>query len=78
MIDQKKDVFVRLKDVDYSYQGNTVLKNVDISAERGKITAIMGPSGVGKTTILRLIGAQLAPDKGDIKVDGIPCSVWSP
>ena len=38
---------------------------------RGKITAILGPSGTGKTTILRLIGAQLTPDSGEIEFDGV-------
>jgi len=38
--------------------------------ERGKVTAIMGPSGTGKTTLLKLIGGQLKPDAGSIHVDG--------
>jgi len=38
--------------------------------ERGKVTAIMGPSGTGKTTLLKLIGGQLKPDKGTVFVDG--------
>ena len=37
---------------------------------RGKITAIMGPSGTGKTTLLKLIGGQLRPDQGEVVVDG--------
>ncbi|TDW59315.1 phospholipid/cholesterol/gamma-HCH transport system ATP-binding protein [Oceanimonas baumannii] len=37
---------------------------------RGKITAIMGPSGIGKTTLLRLIGGQIKPDSGDVLFDG--------
>ena len=41
--------------------------------ERGKITAIMGPSGTGKTTLLKLIGGQLQPNKGSVMVDG--CNV---
>lgn len=38
--------------------------------ERGKVTAIMGPSGTGKTTLLKLIGGQLKPDSGTVFVDG--------
>ena len=38
--------------------------------QRGKITAIMGPSGTGKTTLLKLIGGQLRPSTGSIEVDG--------
>lgn len=50
--------------------GKTVFQDVDIVIPRGKVTAIMGPSGTGKTTLLRLIGGQLAPTKGNIRVAG--------
>lgn len=50
--------------------GKVVFEDVDIAIQRGKITAIMGPSGTGKTTLLRLIGGQLKPSKGEIKVAG--------
>lgn len=50
--------------------GRTVFDGVNISIPRGKITAIMGPSGTGKTTLLRLIGGQLLPTSGDVKVAG--------
>jgi phospholipid/cholesterol/gamma-HCH transport system ATP-binding protein len=49
--------------------GKIVFQNVDITIPRGKITAIMGPSGTGKTTLLRLIAGQLAPSFGKIMVD---------
>ncbi len=45
---------------------------MDIEIPRGKITAIMGPSGTGKTTLVGLITGQLHPSSGDIRVDGIP------
>jgi phospholipid/cholesterol/gamma-HCH transport system ATP-binding protein len=47
-----------------------IFDGVDIDIQRGKITAIMGPSGTGKTTLLRLLGGQLRPDAGSIRVDG--------
>lgn len=50
--------------------GNVVFQDVDIVIPRGKVTAIMGPSGTGKTTLLRLIGGQLTPTKGKITVAG--------
>lgn len=50
--------------------GTVVFQDVDIVIPRGKVTAIMGPSGTGKTTLLRLIGGQLAPSAGTIKVGG--------
>lgn len=48
--------------------GKTVFKDVSITIPRGKITAIMGPSGTGKTTLLRLIGGQLMPSHGEVIV----------
>jgi len=50
--------------------GRTLFKSIDITIPRGKVTAIMGPSGTGKTTLLRLIGGQLLPSQGQILVDG--------
>lgn len=50
--------------------GKAVFQGVDLRIPRGKITAIMGPSGTGKTTLLRLIGAQLRPSGGQILLDG--------
>ncbi|NOY71305.1 MAG: ABC transporter ATP-binding protein [Gammaproteobacteria bacterium] len=46
-----------------------ILDGVDIQVPRGKITAIMGPSGTGKTTLLGLIGGQLQPDSGTVSVE---------
>ena len=50
--------------------GKTIFDDVDLDIPRGRITAIMGPSGTGKTTLIRHITGQLAPDAGAIRVDG--------
>ena len=50
------------------------LKNVDLDIPKGRVTAIMGPSGTGKTTLLRLIGGQLRPNSGKIEVETRPGS----
>lgn len=50
--------------------GKVIFQDVDIAIPRGKITAIMGPSGTGKTTLLRLIGGQLTPTSGTVRVAG--------
>lgn len=47
-----------------------IFDHVDLDIMRGKITAIMGPSGTGKTTLLRLIGGQLKPTAGTVQVEG--------
>lgn len=49
--------------------GKAVFQDVDIVIPKGKVTAIMGPSGTGKTTLLRLIGGQLTPTAGSILVE---------
>ena len=59
-----------LSGVDYSIGGKTVFRDLDIGIRRGAVTAIMGPSGTGKTTLLRLITGQLRPDSGTVVVDG--------
>jgi len=61
---------VEVKDVSFSRGDRTIYKNMSFSVPKGKITAIMGPSGIGKTTMLRLIGGQLKPDAGDILFEG--------
>lgn len=50
--------------------GKVVFQGVNLFIPRGKITAVMGPSGTGKTTLLRLIGGQLKPKRGRVLVDG--------
>ncbi|SEK45798.1 ATP-binding cassette domain-containing protein [Ectothiorhodospira marina] len=47
-----------------------IFDGVDITIPQGQVTAIMGPSGTGKTTLLRLIGGQLKPDRGQVLVEG--------
>lgn len=62
--------YISLRDVVFSRSGRRVLDGVTLDIPRGKITAIMGPSGTGKTTVLRLIGGQLRPDSGSISLGG--------
>lgn len=62
---------VEIRDLDYSRGPKEIFKSLNINVPRGKITAIMGPSGTGKTTLLRLMTRQLVPDRGHIEVDGI-------
>jgi phospholipid/cholesterol/gamma-HCH transport system ATP-binding protein len=50
--------------------GKVIFDGIDLDVTRGKITAIMGPSGTGKTTLLRHFTGQLPPDSGEIRVDG--------
>ncbi|MAZ44563.1 MAG: phospholipid ABC transporter ATP-binding protein MlaF [Legionellales bacterium] len=60
---------IEIKNVHFKRGSRVIFDGVDINIPKGKVTAIMGPSGTGKTTLLRLIGAQLEPDQGHVFVD---------
>jgi len=65
------DIAVSLRGVVYGYdRRRPILKGIDMTIPRGKLVAIMGSSGSGKTTILRLIGGQLRPQSGVVTVAG--------
>lgn len=61
---------VEIKNLSFSYSGNVIYDDISLNIKRGQITAILGPSGTGKTTLLRLIGGQLKPTQGSIIFDG--------
>lgn len=61
---------IEIRNLHFRYGDRWIFKNVDINIGRGKITAIMGPSGTGKTTLLRLIGGLLYPESGSITLHG--------
>lgn len=54
----------------FKREDRIIYQDMSLTIPRGKVTAIMGPSGIGKTTLLRLIGGQLKPDAGSIMVNG--------
>src|ERR1700690_3085982 len=61
---------VELANVMFAYDKRPVLSGITMTIPRGKLVAIMGGSGCGKTTILRLIGGQLKPQSGSVHVAG--------
>ena len=62
---------VEIKHVDFSYvEGKPILKDVSILAPKGKMTAVVGPTGSGKTTIMNLINRFYDVDSGSIEFDG--------
>lgn len=61
---------IKIRDLHFARGDRVIFDGVDIDIPRGKVTAIMGPSGTGKTTLLKLIGGQLQPARGSIEVDG--------
>ncbi len=61
---------VSINNLTFSRSGRKIFDDISLHVPKGKVTAIMGPSGIGKTTLLRLIGGQLLPEQGEIWFDG--------
>jgi phospholipid/cholesterol/gamma-HCH transport system ATP-binding protein len=72
-----RDPVIKIRDLVFRRGNRTILDGVNIDIPRGSLVAFMGPSGVGKTTILRLISGQLRPDEGVIEVNGQRVSAMS-
>ena len=64
------EFLVEIEGLHFAYGGRVVLKGINLRARRGQVVAIMGASGGGKTTLLRLIGGQLKPTAGHVRVAG--------
>ncbi|MFP5506101.1 MAG: ABC transporter ATP-binding protein [Gammaproteobacteria bacterium] len=64
------DALVEIEDVAFGYGARPVLKGINLTARRGQVVAIMGSSGCGKTTLLRLIGGQIRAGQGTVRVAG--------
>ena len=65
------DALIEIDRVSFGYDASrTVIDGIDLRFQRGKVTAIIGGSGCGKTTLLRLIGGSIAPTKGQVRFDG--------
>jgi phospholipid/cholesterol/gamma-HCH transport system ATP-binding protein len=63
-------LLVEFRDVAFGYGERAILDGVSFAVPRGKVTALMGASGGGKTTVLRLIGGQLRARRGEVRVNG--------
>jgi phospholipid/cholesterol/gamma-HCH transport system ATP-binding protein len=74
---QAGDAVIEVRDVRYAIGGRVIFDGLDITARRGRITAFMGPSGTGKTTLLRLITGQSHAERGSVKVFGAEVSTMS-
>lgn len=68
---------IEIHDLKYSRGHRAIFDGLNLTIKRGEITALMGPSGTGKTTLLRLITRQLIPQQGAIFVDGLDISTLS-
>ncbi|THF63765.1 ABC transporter ATP-binding protein [Pseudothauera nasutitermitis] len=70
MTEHSDDLLVSLSGVRFAYGEREVLRGIDLTVRRGQVVAIMGGSGCGKTTLLRLIGGQLRASAGQVSVAG--------
>jgi len=66
----ENNTLIKVRNLKFARNSRMIFDGVDLDIQRGKITVIMGPSGTGKTTLLRLIGRQIKPLTGTIEVDG--------
>ncbi|MGI2853099.1 phospholipid ABC transporter ATP-binding protein MlaF [Shewanella algae] len=67
---QNPSSLVEVNNLGFSRGTRVIFEQVSLTIPRGKVTAIMGPSGIGKTTLLKLVGGQLTPDHGEVLFDG--------
>jgi phospholipid/cholesterol/gamma-HCH transport system ATP-binding protein len=64
------DPYVSIENLSFSRGNRKIFDDINLVIPKGKVTAVMGPSGTGKTTLLKLIGAALFPETGRIMIDG--------
>jgi phospholipid/cholesterol/gamma-HCH transport system ATP-binding protein len=69
-VEELPDNLIEVRDVDFSRGSRPIFSKLNLTIARGQVTAIMGPSGTGKTTLLQLITRQLDPDSGTVIVAG--------
>lgn len=63
---------VTIENLDFSYGGQAVLRQINLNIERGTTLGVVGPNGGGKTTLVRLLLGLLRPERGTIRVGGLP------
>ena len=69
-VNMSQEPLVEIRDLNFTYDSRPVLTGINMTIPRGKVVAVMGSSGCGKTTTLRLIGGQLKPTSGQVRVSG--------
>ncbi len=70
ILNMSDNALLTVRDVSYAVGPRSIFAGLSLSAQRGGITAIMGPSGTGKTTLLRLLTGQIVPASGELRVFG--------
>ena len=70
LLNSTSDALVELRDLRFGYGERVILDGITLTIPRGKVTALMGASGGGKTTVMRLIGGQYRAQSGSLTFDG--------
>ena len=70
LLNTHSDALVELRDIRFGYGERVILDGISLTIPRGKVTALMGASGGGKTTVMRLIGGQYRAQSGSLTFDG--------
>src|SRR5450759_418039 len=69
---------IAFRDVSYGIRGKEVLRHLDLEVAAGETLVLLGRSGSGKTTALKMVNALLTPISGDVYVEGKPTREWDP
>ncbi len=67
---ENKNIKLQIENIVSTYENLDVIKNIDIDLHQGEFVSILGPSGCGKSTLFHIIGGLMAPDSGDVYIDG--------
>jgi len=74
----QETVQIRFSSVDYTVGETVVLKRIDLDVYEGETLVLLGESGCGKTTTLKLINRLIEPTAGEVVVEGVPTTEWDP
>lgn len=77
-LNKNPDALVELRDIRFGYGERVILDGISLTIPRGKVTALMGASGGGKTTVMRLIGGQYRAQSGHLTFDGQEVAALNP
>ncbi len=72
------EVAVQFHQVSYRLSGTEILSNLDLEIRQGETVVLLGRSGCGKTTTLKLVNRLLEPTSGEVRVEGRPTTSWDP